>query len=61
MSLRESLRVFLDFSEFEIQIPSFPFLVQSMSLNIDMKMILEFFRFDVPFSQIIVDHLKNLQ
>ena len=39
VSLRESLRVFLDFSEFETQIPSFPFLVQSMSLNIDMKMI----------------------
>ena len=29
----------LTFSEFEIQIPSFLFNVQSMSLNIDMKMI----------------------
>ena len=38
--LRESLRVLLDFfCEFEKQISSFPFFVQSMSLNIDMKMI----------------------
>ena len=54
VSLRESLRVFLDFSEFEIRIPSFPFLVQSMSLNIDMKMIRS-----VNFSQIQCFVLAN--
>ena len=32
-------RVFLDFSEFEVQFPSFAVLLQSMSLNTDMKMI----------------------
>ena len=54
---RENLfAYFLTFSEFAIQIPSFPFLVQSMSLNIDMKMIqsVNFLRFNVPFSQIIL-------
>ena len=39
VSLREFLLAYaLTFSEFEMQIPSFPFFVQSMSLNIDMKM-----------------------
>ena len=40
VSLREFLRVRLDVSEFEIQLSPFPFLVKSISLNIDMKMIL---------------------
>ena len=53
----------LTFSEFEIQIASFPVFVQSMSLNIDMEMIptVNFSRFNVPLSWIILDLLKNLQ
>ena len=39
-TLRESLRIHIDFFyEFERQISSFPLRVQSMSLNIDMKII----------------------
>ena len=36
MSFRESLRVHLGFSEFEIQFSSFPFFVHSISLNMEM-------------------------